>query len=477
MSNRLNRGLSRVGRRGFLKGAAALAVPALLPSWALGREDRPAPSERIRVGLIGHGTMGRGHLLRLAGDPAVEVPAVCDVDRLRREEAVRRVAEVCGELRGPGSYRAAQAYNDYRDLLARSDIDAVVIATPDHWHALQAIDAARAGKDVYCEKPVSVTIEEGRRLVRAVRRYGCVFQTGTQYRSNPTIRTVCEFVRGGGLGRIKSVFTLWQNMSWTAERFRPYTKWLDVPGTVGSFVPVNPYLPAEPLPDGLDWDLWVGPAPWRPYHRLYHVNPSPGVVPWAFAEAFGVASVTWFHSHAADVIQYALGMEQSGPVEIIHPASGRFPTLTCRYANGVLLHHVENWKQVIELYKAVPAGSRLEANFGGVFVGERGWLTSMTGSGRIEGQPEQLFDEMQIKNHRMAVANGHHANWFDCIRKRTVPSTPEELGHRAASLGHLVIIAHRLQRSLTWDPVKEEFAGDEDANRLRARALREPWRA
>jgi len=227
----------------------------------------------------------------------------------------------------------------------------------------------------------------------------------------------------------------------------------------------------------LDWDLWVGPAPWRPYHRLYHVNPSPGVVPWAFAEAFGVASVTWFHSHAADVIQYALGMEQSGPVEIIHPASGRFPTLTCRYANGVLLHHVENWKQVIELYKAVPAGSRLEANFGGVFVGERGWLTSMTGSGRIEGQPEQLFDEMQIKNHRMAVANGHHANWFDCIRKRTVPSTPEELGHRAASLGHLVIIAHRLQRSLTWDPVKEEFAGDEDANRLRARALREPWRA
>ena len=281
--------------------------------------------------------------------PAFQVLAVCDVDRVRREDAKRCVEETYANRGNSGVYRGCAADNDYRDLLARSDIDAVVIATPDHWHTLQSIDAAKAGKDIYCEKPVSVTLREGRELVEAVRRYGRVFQTGTQYRSIPIIRTVCEFVRTGGLGKIRSVFTLWQN---------PY-------------VPVDAYLPPEPVPDGLDWHLWVGPAPWQPHNRQFHRNPVPGVVPWAFAEAFGVVSSTWFHSHAADVIQYALGMEKTGPVEIIHPASGQFPTLTCRYSNGVLLHHVDNWGQVKQLYKAVPLSARLEGNFGGVFVGER----------------------------------------------------------------------------------------------------------
>ena len=302
-----------------------------------------------------------------------------------------------------------------------------------------------------------------------------MFQTGTQYRSIPAIRTVCEFVRAGGLGKIKSVFTLWQNMAGMAGRFHSYAKGLDVEWAARSYVPMNLYLPAEPAPDGLAWDLWVGPAPWRPYHRLYHTNPSPGVVPWSFDEDFGAGSVTWFHSHAADVIQYALGMESSGPVEIIHPGSGRFPTLTCRYANGVLLHHVDHWNQVKDLYKAVPATARLEGNFGGVFVGQRGWLTSMTGAGRIEGQPEQLFDEMNLKTREVSYANGHHANWFDCILRRALPSASEELGHRAASLAHLVIIGHQLRRSLTWDPASEKFIGDEDANRQLARARREPW--
>jgi predicted dehydrogenase len=441
----------------------------------LGGEGQIAPSERITVGLIGHGAMGRGHLSRLAGDPAVQVLAVCDVDRLRRDDAKRRVEDTYSEGRAAGTYHGCAPYDDYRELLARSDIDAVVIATPDHWHTLQAIDAAKAGKDIYCEKPVSVTIREGRELVKTVRRYGRVFQTGTQYRSIPAIRTVCEFVRAGGLGRIKSVFTLWTNTAWMARRFQPYAKEFDVERTVSSYVPVNPYLPAEPVPDGLDWDLWVGPAPWQPYHRLYHVNPSPGVVPWSFAEAFGTGSVTWFHSHAADVIQYALGMENTGPVEIIHPASGRFPTLTCRYSNGILLHHLDHWNQVKDLYKAVPAAARLEGNFGGVFVGERGWLTSMTTGGRLEGQPERLFDEMKLETREVTFTNGHHANWFDCIRRRALPSASEELGHRAASLGHLVIVGHQLRRSLTWDPAKEQFIGDEDANRQLARAMREPW--
>ena len=262
--------------------------------------------------------------------------------RGRRTKSARRSAAA-------GTFRGCAAINDYRELLARPDIDAVVIATPDHWHALAAIHAAQAGKHVYCEKPVSLTIREGREMVDTVRRYGRVFQTGTQYRSIPTIRQVCKFVRAGGLGKVKSVFTIWRKTS--------------VPTVGDSYVPLDPALPAEPTPEGLDWDLWVGPASWRPYNAAYHRNPIPGVVPWTFCDAFGAGAITNYHSHAADVIQYAIGMETSGPVEIIHPSSGQFPTLTCRYANGVLLHHVDHWGQVKELYKAVPA----ECAAGGAF--------------------------------------------------------------------------------------------------------------
>jgi hypothetical protein len=202
----------------------------------------------------------------------------------------------------------------------------------------------------------------------------------------------------------------------------------------------------------------------------------PGVVPWTFCEAFGAAAVTNYHSHAADVIQYAIGMETSGPVEIIHPVSGRFPTLTCRYANGVLLHHVDHWDQVKDLYHAVPADARLAGLFGGLFVGERGWITSMSGSGPVAAGPKDLLEELRLKTREVVTgSNNHHANWIDSIRTRRQPSAHGEIGHRAASLGHLVTLSFLLGRSLQWDPVREEFAGDEAANRLRARAMREPW--
>ena len=455
----------RVTRREFLNRAAAVsgiaAAPWAISSSARGADGAVPPSERITLGLIGNGMMGRGHLARCVGDPAVQVMAVCDVDRVRREEGRRTAEKTYAAQRGNAGYRGCAAYNDYRELLARPDIDAVVIATPDHWHALLTVDAVRAGKDVYCEKPITLTIGQGRALVETVRRYGRVFQTGTQYRSMPTVRAVCGFVRAGGIGKVKSAFALWSRL----------------PGEYGhSYVPVDIGLPAEPVPDGLDWDLWVGPAPWHSYNRSYHRNPRPGVVPWAFCEDFGAAAVTWHHSHSADVIQYALGMENSGPVEIIHPSSGQYPTLTCRYANGTLLHHVDHWGQVKQLYKAVPATARLAGNFGGVFVGERGWVTSMYGGGPVEGGPESIFGEMGLKTRQVTGANNHHANWFECIRTRRRPSTSEEIGHRSASLGHLVIIAHTLRRSLKWHPENEEFIGDDAANRLRTRAMREPWR-
>jgi len=475
-------GVGRTTRRGFLRacaGAAGLAGLAGAPWVVRGAGPAVAASERITMGLIGVGCMGRGHLRRLAGDVGVQLLAVCDVDRQRRHDAQQSVEAAYAARRADGTYRGCAAYNDYRELLARPDIDAVVIVTPDHWHTLQAIDAAQAGKDVYCEKPVSLTVRQGRELAQAVRRCGRVFQTGTQYRSIPAIRKVCQFVREGGIGHVKSVFTNWESLAgWIGSpRFEPYLRPGDMEEFGPSRVPVDLPLPAEPVPDGLDWNLWVGPAMWHAYNRLYHTNPIAGVVPWSFCEDFGAASVTWFHSHAADVIQYALGVETSGPVEIIHPAAGRFPTLTCRYANGTLLHHVKTWSEVAGLYGAVPATGRLGGLFGGLFVGERGWVTSMTGSGPIEAAPEEILQRMRLASRTpMPGGNDHHANWFECIRTRRSPSSDEEIGHRSASLGHLVTLAYKLGRSLKWDPVREEFPGDQQANRLLSRAMREPWR-
>ena len=473
----------RLPRRRFLRRGAAAFGLAVAPSWipdvCLGAQGAVPPSERVTVALIGRGAMGSGHLRRLSGDPGFQVVAVCDVDRTRREEGRSIVEQVYAADRERAGYAGCAAVSDYRELLKRPDLDAVLIATPDHWHASQTIDAVRAGKDVYTEKPVSVTIDEGRRLADAVRRHGRVFQTGTQYRSIPTIRQVCRFVRGGGLGRVRQVFTLLNpvNLWLNQERCKPVASVLTPERWGQTYVPVDVALPSEPVPDGLDWNLWVGPAPWRDFNHLYHANPSPGVVPWSFDVAFGVTSLTWHLAHSADVIQWALGEEVGGPVEILHPSSGDFPTLTCRYASGTLLHFVEHWGQVKDVYRAVPAEARLAGNFGGLFVGERGWVTSMTTGGAIEAAPVSLFDEMKLSTREVNPgANDHHANWLQCIHSRGVPSCHEEIGHRSASLGHLVNLACWTGRSLRWDLLSERVTNCEAANRLLSRATRMPWR-
>jgi len=477
--NNTPRARSGATRRQFLAASAAASIGlpyVLIPK--LRAVDAPAPSDRITVALIGHGVMGRGHLRRLLGDSGVQVLAVCDVDTLRRNGALQRAQQAYSAASATGTYKATQAYDDYRRILERPDIDAVVVVTPDHWHTPISVDAARAGKDIYCEKPISLTVAQGRRLVDVVQRYSRVFQTGTQYRSIPTIRRVVEFVRKGGLGPIKHVFTLWSSLAgWiNSGRFKPWHQYIPPQKYASSYVPLDVQLPGQPVPDGLNWPLWVGPSPWRDYHPLYHVNPAPGVVPWSFCEDFGSASVTWHHSHSADVIQYALGVETSGPVEFIPPSTGEYPTMTCRYANGTLLHLVDHWGMVKNVYKAVPPHARLAGNFGGVFVGQRGWVTSMTTGGPIEGEPADIFQEMGLKTRQVNVGeNNHHANWFECIRTRQRPSCHEELGHRSAALGHLTIIAFKLGRTLRWDPKTERFEGDDEANRLLSRPMRAPW--
>jgi hypothetical protein len=476
-SNEINR---RTFLRRSLATAGLIALPDVVPSSVIGADGTTPPGSRITVGLIGRGAMGSGHLHRLAYDQAFQLIGVCDVDSTRREAGRKLVDEINAATQEAGSYKSCVGCNDYRELLTRADLDAVLIATPDHWHTLQSIDAAKAGKDVYCEKPISVTIDEGRRLVETVRRYGRVFQTGTQYRSIPSIRKVCQFIRDGRLGQVKQVFTPYQPIAGFigGARYKGYDQVLNLQRCGKLYVPTDFALPAEPVPEGLDWDLWVGPAPWRPYNSLYHINPSPGVVPWSFSEAFGVTSSTWFLSHAADVIQWALGVEYSGPTEIIHPSSGQFPTLTCKYHTGTLLHFVDHWGQVKDLYNAVPKNARLAGNFGGVFVGERGWVTTMSAGGSLEGEPESLFDEMGLKRGPEVNigSNDHHANWLQCMRTRKAPSADEEIGHRTASLGHLANIASWTGQSLNWDPVRETFTNSDGANRLLSRAMRSPWR-
>ena len=362
----------RWNRRRFLKRAAAaggiIAAPCLVPSSALGMGEAVAPSNRITLGFIGIGMMGRGHLRTFLRYPEAQVLAVCEVDRWRRQDAKTTAEQVYAERRG-GTYRGPQGYNDLRELLARDDIDAVVIATGDNWHGLATVLAAKAGKDVYCEKPISKTIREARAMVEAVRRYGRVAQVGLQQRSTPEFIMACRLVRSGRIGEVKNVYVAF-------------------PGTSS-----NVNLPGEPVPEGLDWQRWLGPAPWRPFNSRFHrYGRPPHVVPWHFCRDFGGGNLTSNAVHAFDVVQWGLGMDQSGPVEIIPSETGRYPSLTYKYADGVLLQ-VVNWR-LEEGKHFVPKGwdlnTRLQ-NFGALFVGEDGWI-HVGRQGYLTGFPPEVIE-------------------------------------------------------------------------------------
>lgn len=443
-------------RRQVLKMAAAASGALLAPPLALpatpGRERAVAPSDRITLGFVGIGRMGQGHLRCFLEYPEAQVVAVCDVDRWRRENAKIAVEKAYGAARTSGRFRGCTAYNDLRELFARDDIDAVVVATGDRWHVPASVLAAKTGKDVYCEKPMSLTIGEARALVNVVRRYGRVFQTGLQQRSTPDFQTTCELVRRGRIGRVKYVYVTF-------------------PGTSG-----NVNLAPEPVPDGLDWELWLGPAPWRPYnHRFHHYGAPRHVVPWHFCDDFGGGNLTSNTVHAFDVVQWGLGQDGSGPVEITPPETGDVPCLTYRYADGSLLQVAEKLDPEKHFVpKGWDVNTRIQ-NFGAVFVGEDGWI-HVGRHGYFRSYPESILERASDAPPRIRPVPDHHHNWLQCIRTRQRPACDVAIGCRSTIVSHLGAIAHRTRRRLRWDPVKEEFVGDEMANRLRSRALREPWR-
>jgi predicted dehydrogenase len=410
--------------------AASLTVaPTIIPATAFASADRPAPSDRVVVGCIGTGDLGRRHHLNgmLLPNKRVEIAAVCDVDANRRDQAAIDVFNKTKKRVG--------IYEDFRDLCDRQDIDAVLIATPDHWHALTSQYAMEAGKDVYCEKPLTLTIDEGKKLVATARQYGTVFQTGSQQRSDARFRQACELVRNGYIGDLKTVDT-----------------------HIGG-VNEGEWKPVTTPPPEMNWDFYVGPAPYKDY--------SPNRVHYEFRwfSDFSGGKMTDWGAHHNDIAQWGIGADGSGPVKV--QAQGKFSEkgpfdvatdfeITYTYGNGVVLT------------------CHAQGENGVKFTGSNGWI--FVSRGKIEASnPELLKTEFKSSDTRLTKSNHHHNNWLDCIQTRERPICDVEIGHRSCTICHLGNIALKTGRPLEWDPVKEDFVNDEFASRLVRKPMRAPW--
>ncbi|MBM4019530.1 MAG: Gfo/Idh/MocA family oxidoreductase [Planctomycetes bacterium] len=418
-----------VTRRAFLRGAAAaLAAPYVITSTALGAADRPAASERLTLGHIGIGNQGRGHFGAMLGNGAVQILAVSDVKQEVRQTCQKAVDDRYAQERESGRYQGCAAYNDFRELMARPDIDAVIIAVPDHWHALVAVAAAKAGKDIYCEKPLSLTVRQARAMVTAARRFGVVFQTGSQQRSSQEFRFACEMVRSGRIGDLKTV-------------------------NVGIGGPSSEkQFPEEPVPPGLDWDMWLGPAPWAPYNSERCSGDYGGG--WRHVRDYSGGPMTDWGAHHFDIAQWALGMDASGPVEIAPPDGRDVKTLTYKYANGIVMYH---------------GGAN-----GVLFTGTKGRVE--VNRGYLKTWPDELMQTPTRPDEvNLYKSPGHHQDWLACIKTRRRPICDVEIGCRSVTVCHLGNIASWLGRPLKWDPAREEIVGDPEAARWLDRPMRAPW--
>ena len=424
--------LRRVSRRQFVKATAAatLAGPTIITS--LARGNFRAANDRIQLGFIGIGVMGRGHLGRFLGFDDVQVVAVCDAVDQRRDHAQKMVEDRYADRKGKGEFSGCAAFTDPRDLIEKGAVDAVLIATPDHWHAVAAIAAVRAGKDVYCEKPLTHELAEGQKLVEAVREHGVVFQTGSQQRSEfgGLFRQAVEFVRNDRLGRIHTVRV----------------------GVGGPPVPCD--LPAEEVPDGTHWDLWLGPASERPYNEILCPKGIHNHFPaWRNYREYGGGGLADMGAHHFDIAQWALDTDRSGPVKVEPPEGGANSGLKFTYASGIVMYH------------GGPSGCTFEGEKGTLYVDR----------GTIKSDPAEIL-ETPLGDDAVRVyhSDDHSRNWIECIRSRKGPICDAEIGHRSASICHLANIGYRLRRPLNWDSKAERF-DDEEANALLSREPRKPW--
>ena len=433
-------------RREFIKRAlgtaAVFSAPALVPSSALGLAGTVPPSERIIMGVIGVGGMGGGHFRSLLGYEDVRIAAVCDVRKERRDSA-KELADQKYENTD------CQTYNDFRELLAREDIDAILTATPDNWHSLIGLEAARRGKDMYYEKPLSMSVEENLALYNAVKRYGVVFQFGTQQRSDSKFRMACELARNGKIGELKTIAT----------------------GSA-SYGQI-PLQPVEPVPEGLDYEMWLGPAPWAPYTTVRCTRQFTLLRDYSLGCIGGAWGI-----HDLDIAQWANNADHTGPIDV--EGTGFIPegfydtaqifNIEHTYKNGVKLFHMDS-KTSRERFSQF----KLDSGGRGVLaIGSEGWVFASRNT--MDSQPKSLLTSgLNSQDEHLERSEDHRRNFLNAVKSRGTPISPIEAALHSDILSHQADIAIRLKRKLYWDPEKYEFINDPEANRLLSRPMRNPW--
>ena len=428
-------------RRDFLKKSAiALTGIMIVPRFVLGGQRADgrryvAPSDVISLGFIGCGKQGRGLSNSFLNTHEVRVAALSEVYQDKAQLMNERIKTVYEKNTSLGTYQDIPVYKDFRELITRKDVDAVVIATPDHWHGVAAVLSAQAGKDIYCEKPLSLTVKEGRAMVNATRKNKRVFQTGNMQRSWKEFRQAVELVRNGYIGEIKNI-------------------------KVNVGPPPLPYdLPEQPIPNGLDWKLWLGPNEYKSFNAELAPPITQDVFPnWRLYKEFGGGMVTDWGAHMFDIAQWALNMDGSGPIKIFAPDGKEHPFLTYQYKNGTIMTH-EPW----------------EWNNAVWFMGTEGEIK--VARGKLETNPVSLKDKI-IGDHEKHVykSENHYKDFLNAMRKRTKPVSDVETGHRTASVCNIGNIAYELKRPLEWNPKKEVFRNDAAANALLGRPLLDEWK-
>jgi predicted dehydrogenase len=434
-----------MNRRSFLKriaatGTAAYGIPYIVPSSALGGNGQVAPSDRVVVGSIGVGGMGQGDMKSLMGAKGVQLVAVCDVVEARRKQA-KGIADERQQNKD------CAMYGDFRDVLARDDIDAVSITTQDHWHALIAVAAAKAGKDMYCQKPLGMTVEECQVIRDTVRHYGRVFQTGTQQRSGRNFRFACELARNGYLGKLHTVEVA-------------------APGPYYQRSYKEPPTP-QPEPSEIDFDMYTGPAQKRPYNRGLWGWPD-----WYLIRDYSVGFIVNWGVHYLDIANWGCPTVTAEPCELEFAGS---------YRDDGLTDNINGWKGEFRYQNGLrmtyrDTGSTNEEQRC-IFHGDKGWVH--VNRAGIWAEPKSLLTATIQPNEThldTGAVGSHYDNFIQCVRNRKDPIAPVEAGHQASYLGMIAEISIRLRRALKWDPVTERFVGDDQANRLLSAPMRSPWR-
>ena len=453
-----------VSRRKFLeltaKGAAAstvIGVPTIVPASVFGKN---APSNKINIGQIGCGRIGRDHdMVGTMQHDAARMIAVCDLDKNRLVDGKKLVESYYAKKTGNANYVDAKMYDYYREMLLNKDIDAVIISTPDHWHSQPAIEAALAGKDVYLQKPTSLTIAEGRMLSDIIQKKGTVLQVGTQQRSSPQFRIAAELVRNGRIGKLHTVK-------------------VGLPGD-----PSGPAAPAMPVPAGFNYDMWLGSTPEVPYTEIgVHPQKGYGRPGWLRLEQYGAGMITGWGQHHFDSAAWGMNTELTGPISVQavaeFPKSGLWNVhgdfmVKAEYANGITMYTSGGF----------PNGIRYEGTEGWIWVSRGDYVASASdpvsaakSSKALDASDPKILTSVIGENEiHLYKSDEQHGNWLECIKTRKAPISPVEIGHRACSVCLISHIAMKLPRKLQWDPKTERFVNDKEANAMLSRPQRKPY--